>query len=239
MGHTRCPRCFLEVWHTQHRTSKSSRQKSLRTSSCVLHFKSTVTACFPVSPAPVPAVAPLHPCSFRKVSATFFRAKLTVGSVSEHFLLQTGHSRLAFFLFQNCWRQGRQKLWLHLSTTGSLKISQHIGQESSSSSMEPDCDETARGRRGEFSLELWKKVSFKGWEEARGRNAMVLDVGCVGGGAAVCKEEVPCRESREQSGHSLWATKVIEQQGLEELVYLACSKYRTCHHPSFVSLREA
>lgn len=61
--------------------------------------------------------------------------------------------------------------------------------------MEPDCDETARGRRDEFSLELWKKVSFKGWEEARGRNAMVLDVGCVGGGAAVCKYPAGSPES--------------------------------------------
>lgn len=83
--------------------------------------------------------------------------------------------------------------------------------------MEPDCDETARGRRDEFSLELWKKLSFKGWEEARGRNAMVPDAGCVGGGAAVCKEEAPCWESREQSGHSLWGTKVIEQHDLKNL----------------------
>lgn len=135
-----------------------------------MHFSSTSSAC---SPSPVPAVPILRPCSLRKVSATFFSARLTVGSVREHFLLQMGHSRLAFFLFQNCCRQARQKLWLHLSTTGSLKISQQIGQDSSSSSIEPDREELARGRVAKAALGLWKKESFPGWEEARGRSDMV------------------------------------------------------------------
>lgn len=39
--------------------------------------------------------------------------------------------------------------------------------------MEPEREETARGRTGEAALELWKKESFPGWEEARGRSAMV------------------------------------------------------------------
>lgn len=170
-GHTLCPWCFLEVWHTQQRTSKSSRQKSFRTSPCVTHSSSTISFSSPVPTAPVPAGPVLR--SLRKVSATFFSVRLTVGSVREHFLLQMGHSRLAFFLFQNCCRQSRQKLWLHFSTTGSLKISQQTGQDSSCSSTDPDREETARCRIDEAALVLWKKESFPGWEEARGRSAMV------------------------------------------------------------------
>lgn len=123
--------------------------------------------------SPGPSAPPSRSCSLRKVSATFLSARLTVGSVSEHLRLQMGHSRRAFLLLQNCCRHARQKLWLHLSTTGSLKISQQMEQESSCSSTEPEREETARGRADEAALELWKKESFPGWEEARGRSAIV------------------------------------------------------------------
>lgn len=163
-GHTLCPWCFLEVWHTQQRASKSSRQKSLRTSPCATHTTSTNSSGSPDSraPAKAPAAPILLSWSFRKVLATFFSARLTVGSFREHFFLHTGQSRRAFFLFQNCCRQIRQKLWLHFSTTGSWKISQQMGQDNSSSSMELECEETARGRVTDATLGLWKNKSFPG-----------------------------------------------------------------------------
>lgn len=124
------------------------------------HITSTNTTGSEVPRAP--ATPNLFSCSLRKVSATFFSARLTVGSVREHFLLQMGHSRRAFFLFQNCCRHARQKLWLHFSTTGSWKISQQTGQDSSSSMTEVEREETARGRARDATLGLWKNESFPG-----------------------------------------------------------------------------
>ncbi|CDQ90427.1 unnamed protein product [Oncorhynchus mykiss] len=47
----------------------------------------------------------------------------------------TGHSQ-DVFCFQYSSRQALQKLWLHNRTTGSLKMSQHTGQEKSTSERE-------------------------------------------------------------------------------------------------------
>lgn len=38
--------------------------------------------------------------------------------------------------------------------------------------MEPEREDKARGRRALATLGLWRKDSFPGWEDARGRNAM-------------------------------------------------------------------
>jgi len=52
----------------------------------------------------------------------------------ENLLLHTGHSWLSL-VFQNCWRQSLQALWLH-KRTGALKIALHKRQEKSSSDSE-------------------------------------------------------------------------------------------------------
>ncbi|MEQ2265381.1 hypothetical protein XENORESO_006392 [Xenotaenia resolanae] len=95
----------------------SARQKSFNFSPCKLHLT----------------------CSSRefclltcwRASQRFFSAKLDGGGDLDPFLLQTGHSRI--LVSQHCFRQLLQKLWLHDSRTGSLKMSQHTGHVRSSS----------------------------------------------------------------------------------------------------------
>lgn len=167
-GHTLWPWCFFEVWQTQQRTSSSYWQKSLSPSPWEAQRASGLDVPLTVSDrAPAGTF-----CSCTMASHTFFKARLTVGSVREHFLLQTGHSRLADFLFQNCWRQRRQKLWLHLRTTGSLKISQQTGQESSSSKADLEWEDRALWRTTGVTLELGRVLARPGWEEALGRKGM-------------------------------------------------------------------
>ena len=72
---------------------------------------------------------------FKKDSAMHPKARFRGGSSTEDFILQMGHSR-QLFSFQYCCRHNLQKLWLHFSRTGSLKISKHIEQQSSSSEIE-------------------------------------------------------------------------------------------------------
>lgn len=69
--------------------------------------------------------------SFQKASHRFFTDGLLGGSNFEDLLLQTGHSWDPHS-FQNPRRQVLQKLWQHDMATGSLKMSQHTGQEKSS-----------------------------------------------------------------------------------------------------------
>ncbi len=109
--------CFCESLHTKHTGCLSSRQKSLSFSLCKLQISSDPDEC-------------LSFLSFRNDSHKFFSTRLHGGSWLDN-LLQTGHSWVSLVL-QNCWRHSLQKLWLHDKTTGSLKISQHMGQESSS-----------------------------------------------------------------------------------------------------------
>lgn len=169
-GHTLWPWCFLDVWQTQQRTSSSDWQNNLRPSPWVAHRASGLDTPLPEYK---PALADAFPfCSCAMASHTFFRARLMVGSVREHFLLHTGHSLLAAFLFQKPWRQRRQKLWLHFRTTGSVKISQQTGQESSSSIGDCVWDDTALGRRTGMFLRLGKVFALPGWEEALGRKGM-------------------------------------------------------------------
>ncbi len=110
--------CFSESLHTKHTGCLSSRQKSLSFSLCKLQISSDPDE-------------RLSFLSFISESHRFFNARLHRGSCFVDLLLQTGHSWV-FLVFQNCWRHSLQKLWLQDRRTGSLKISQHTGQESSS-----------------------------------------------------------------------------------------------------------
>ncbi len=101
--------CFSESLHTKHTDSLSSTQKSLSFSPCTSQTSST----------------------FKKDSHRFFNTRFPGGSGLEDLLLQTGHSWV-LLLLQKCWRQSLQMLWLHDRNTGDLKISQHTGQDSSS-----------------------------------------------------------------------------------------------------------
>lgn len=71
-------------------------------------------------------------CDCEKASHRLFRERLGGYQSLEHFLLQTGHSQDSL-CFQFPRRQVLQKLWPHDTRTGSLKMSQHTGQERSSS----------------------------------------------------------------------------------------------------------
>lgn len=82
-----------------------------------------------------PAPASCRPSlSSTYASHRFFRVRLGTGS-SRDGALHRGQSRLRPGV-QYCRRQAAQKLWLHFSTTGSLKISQHMGQVRSTSGSE-------------------------------------------------------------------------------------------------------
>lgn len=96
----------------------STRQKSFSFSPCRLQFifSSSRELC-------------LLTCI--TASQTFFRAKLEGALDLEVFFLHTGHSRNP--VSQQRFRQLLQKLWLHDSKTGSVKMSQHIGHVRSSS----------------------------------------------------------------------------------------------------------
>lgn len=118
--------------------------------------------------APPMLLVPCPFCSCTRVSHTFFSTRLTVGSVREHLLRQTGHSRLVPFLLQNWCRQPLQKLWLHRSTTGSAKISQHTGHDSWSSTAARELEVRARGRRMAVTLGLRSTPDLPGCEEALG-----------------------------------------------------------------------
>ncbi len=114
--------CFSESLHTKHTGCLSSRQKSLSFSLCKLQISSDPDE-------------RLSFLSFISESHKFFNARLRGGSSLEDLLLQTGHSWV-FLVFQNCWRHSLQILWLQDRITGFLKISQHTGQESSSTDFE-------------------------------------------------------------------------------------------------------
>lgn len=167
MGQTRWPWCFLEVWHTQHSSSSSLWQKSLSDSRCVGHRSNGLAETLGEDGG---VFRPF--CSCTRVSQTFLSTRLTVGSVSEHLFLHTGHSRLADFLLQNWLRQVRQKLWLQRSTTGSAKISQHTGQDNWSSTAVRELAVKARGRIGDNTLGLRSTPDCPGWEEALSRKGI-------------------------------------------------------------------
>ncbi len=114
--------CCFESLHTTHADCLSSRQKSLSFSLCKLQISSDPDE-------------RLSFLSFRNDSHKFFNARLIGGWAFEDLLLQTGHSWV-FLVLQNCWRHSLQTLWLHDKRTGVLKISQHTGQESSSTDNE-------------------------------------------------------------------------------------------------------
>lgn len=96
----------------------SSRQKSFSFSPCRLQFSFSSSS-------------ELCLLTCMKASQTFFRAKFEGMLDLEAFFLHTGHSRIPES--QQRFRQPRQKLWLHDSKTGSVKMSQHIGHVRSSS----------------------------------------------------------------------------------------------------------
>ncbi len=114
--------CVCESLHTTHTGCLSSRQKSLSVSLCKLQISSDPDE-------------RLSFLSFRSDSHKSFNTRLHGGSSLGDLLLQIGHSWVSLIL-QNCWRHSLQTLWLHERTTGSLKISQHTGQEKYSSESE-------------------------------------------------------------------------------------------------------
>lgn len=107
--------CVLESRHTKHTGCWSSRQKSLSFSLWRWQTDEDLSL-----------------LSCKKLSHRFFRTRFNGGSSLEDLLLQTGQSLDPLFS-QNVWIQSLQKLWLQDNTTGSLKTSQHTGQEKSSS----------------------------------------------------------------------------------------------------------
>lgn len=114
--------CSLEDWQTTQMGCLSTRQKSFNFSPCRLQFitsSSNVELCL---------------LSCKRASQTFFRAKLVGGLDLEALFLHTGHSRNPES--QQLFRQLLQKLWLHDSKTGSLKMSQHTGHVRSSSGID-------------------------------------------------------------------------------------------------------
>ncbi len=114
--------CFSESLHTKHTGCLSSRQKSLSFSLCKLQISSDPDE-------------RLSFLSFISESHKFFNARLHRGCSFVDIVLQTGHSWV-FLVFQNSWRHSLQILWLQDRIIGSLKISQHTGQESSSTDFE-------------------------------------------------------------------------------------------------------
>lgn len=110
--------CFFDVWQTKQTGCLSFRQKSFSFSWCRLqNSDESETFWF---------------LFLRKTSHKFFSTRLHGGSDLEDLLLQTGQSWNALVV-QNFTRQFLHKLWLQDNKTGSLKISQHTGQERSSS----------------------------------------------------------------------------------------------------------
>lgn len=116
--------CFLEVWQTTQIGSRSSKQNSLSRSPWYRHSS-------PCSHSSRMSEGTETPSSI-SVSHRFFRVRLDTGS-SRDSVRQSGQLLAACFWPQYFCKQAEQKLWLHFSTTGSLKISQQIGQERSSS----------------------------------------------------------------------------------------------------------
>lgn len=124
-GQQSCCLCFLEVWQTTQMGSLSCRQKSLSFSPWRGHTSPGSQYSSPAASSP----------SWIKDSHRFLRVRLGTGS-SRLWVLHRGQSRLRPRWVQYFCRQSAQKLWLHLRTTGSLKISQHMGQERSTSGSE-------------------------------------------------------------------------------------------------------
>lgn len=117
MGQQSWPLCFFDVWQTTQMGCLSFKQKSLSVSPCR----------WQISWDPFSFSFPLWNDSQR-----LFKAKLWLGSSEEHSFLHTGHRKISMS-FQHFCRHSSQKLWLHLSTTGLLNMSQHTGQERCSS----------------------------------------------------------------------------------------------------------
>lgn len=109
----------LENWHTTQIGSLSTRQKSFSLSPCRLQLILSFTA------------SALWFLTCRRASQMFFRARLDRGLDFWALLLHTGHSRRP--VSQQRFKQVLQKLWLHDSKTGSVKMSQHTGHVRSSS----------------------------------------------------------------------------------------------------------
>lgn len=116
--------CFLEVWQTTQIGSRSSKQNSFSRSPWYRHNS-------PGSHSSRVSEVTETPSSI-KVSHRFFRVRLATGS-SRDSVRQSGQLLAACFWPQYFCKQAEQKLWLHFSTTGSLNMSQQIGQERSSS----------------------------------------------------------------------------------------------------------
>lgn len=117
------PLCFLESWHTEQIACSSFRQKSMSFSQCRRQNTS--------DPAEALWFLSCQTASHRFFRQEVFRDRLLGGSYFEDLLLQTGHSWDPLS-FQNSCRRVWQKLWQNDMATGSLKMSQHTGQEKSS-----------------------------------------------------------------------------------------------------------
>lgn len=126
IGQQSCCLCFLEVWQTTQMGSLSNKQYSLSFSLWAGH----ISPGSQYSSPPVSSTGRLSSCTHD--SHRFFRVRLGTGS-SRFWVLHSGQSRLRPLPVQYCCRQGAQKLWVHLRTTGSLKMAQHMGQVRSSS----------------------------------------------------------------------------------------------------------
>lgn len=124
-GQQSCDLCLREVWQTTQIGSSSTMQKSLSLSSCKGHISPGGTVRSRPDSHPSTSASSTHDWH------RFFRVRLGTGSSVER-LRHRGHSRLPPRL-QYSRRQAAQKLWLHLRTTGSLKISQQMGQDRSTS----------------------------------------------------------------------------------------------------------
>ena len=98
-----------------------SRQKSLSFSACRLHRAAGL-------------VESLSVLSGKKASDKFFSGKFRGGSLCEDLLIHIGHSRVVFCV-HHIWRQALQKLWPHVSRTGSLKMSWQTGHNRFSSDL--------------------------------------------------------------------------------------------------------
>ena len=99
-----------------------SRQKSLSFSACRLHRSAGLES--------------LSVLSSKWASHNFLSAKFWGGFLCEDLCLQNGHSRVVFCL-RHVWRQELQKLWPHVSKTGSLKISWQMEHNRSPSERKP------------------------------------------------------------------------------------------------------
>ena len=118
IGEQSWPLCNLEDWHTTQMGCLSTRQKSFNFSPCRIQFKVSSTN-----------IEFFLAC--KRASQTFLRAKLVWGLALEALFLHTGQSRTP--VSQQRFTQLLQKLWLHGSNTGSVKMSQQIGHVRSSS----------------------------------------------------------------------------------------------------------